>query len=542
MIGCTAKHDSSATTGAPPRTAAAEAATPAAQPALPPVSLPDLSGATAAAARQLREQYAVLERERDDPATPPADLADSYGAMGQLLLAAEFRDSAAACFLAAQVLAPDDMRWPYFLGHLYRINGATGKAAAAFERALELKPGDGATLAWLGEVYLDQGRPEAAEPLFARALSIDRRAAAASWGLGRAALARRDFSRAVEYLEQTRALDPKASIVHYPLALAYRRLGRTGDADAHLRAKGDIEVTLADPLMDALASSVRSEFVLEHLGVRALNNRDFTAAASYFRQAIEMAPDEASFRHRLGTALALQGDVNRAVTEFQAVLRRSPNFASTHYALGVLIAASGHYDDAITQFSAAVKSNPGYVEARLQLADTLRRSGKLAESLAHYEQVARLDPRVADAALGLAMALTGLGRYQEASDRLAAAMQIHPTRPAFAHGLVRLYAAAADERLRDGNRALTMARDLVAREQPTADLAEAMAMALAETGQYEDAVTWQREAVSLAARSGRADLSQRMAENLALFARHQASRRPWRVDDPAEASNASGAF
>jgi hypothetical protein len=116
VIGCTAKHDSAATTGAPPPTAApptaAAAAKSAARPARPPVSLPDISGATAAAARQLREQFAVLQRERDDPATSSTDLADAYGAMGQLLMAAEFRDAAEASFLAAQVLMPDDMRWP----------------------------------------------------------------------------------------------------------------------------------------------------------------------------------------------------------------------------------------------------------------------------------------------------------------------------------------------------------------------------------------------------------------------------------------------
>ena len=87
----------------------------------------------------------------------------------------------------------------------------------------------------------------------------------------------------------------------------------------------------------------------------------------------------------------------------------------------------------------------------------------------------------------------------ESVDRLAEAMKFYPNRPAFAHGLVRLHAAAPDARIRDGNRALALARDLVAREQPNADLAEAMAMAMAETGQFEEAVT------GSSARQGRRD-------------------------------------
>ena len=431
--------------------------------------------------------------------------------MGQLLLAAEYRDSAEPCFLAAQALMPGDMRWPYFLGHLYRINGATGKAAAAFERALALKSGDVATLVWLAEAYLDQGRPEAAEPLFARALAIDPRAAAASWGLGRAALASRDFGRAVEYLERTLSLDPKASIVHYPLALAYRRLGRTaGRRRAPARERGH------------RGDAGRSADGRAHRRRCEASSPWSTSACARSTTGILPPPLPISvkrsswrpMRRRSGTGWErrwrCRATSTAPSTEFQAVLRRSPDFASTHYTLGVLIAATGRYDDAVVEFSAAVKSNPAYVEARLQLADALRRSGKVRESLPHYEQVARLDPRVADAALGYAMALVGLGRYQDAYDRLADAMKTYPTRPAFAHGLVRLHAAAPDQRIRDGNRALALARDLVAREQPNADLAEAMAMAMAETGRYEEAVTWQREAITLAGRSGRADLSKRM--------------------------------
>ena len=426
--------------------------------ALPAVSLPDLSAAAKATGQQLREQYARLQRKIDDPATTTVDLASGYGEMGKLLMSAEYRDFAERCFLDAQELTPGEMRWPYYLGHLYRLRGETEKSATSFERALRLRPDDEATLVWLGRAYLDEGRPEAAEPMFIRAVSIAPGSGAALFGLGRAALARRDYSRAVEYLEKTIAVNRKASIVHYPLAMAYRKLGRVQEADTHLRAKGDVEVAMSDPLMDELAGSLRSEFAYEHLGVRALNNGDVEGAAAYFRQAVGLAPEDVSLRHRLGTALALHGDVRGATAEFQEVLRRSPNHASTRYTLGVLIASSGRYTEAIEQFSAAVKSNPDYTEARLQLADALRRSGRLQESLLQYERVASLDPRVADAPLGYAMALVGLRRYQEARDRLAAGMKVYRDRPQFAHGFVRLLAAAPDDRVRDGDQAIAHCR------------------------------------------------------------------------------------
>ena len=534
LCGCGPKSETvpSASPSIPSTSPAqARSATAADRQAMRAVSLPDLFGAVKSVASQLNNRYSDLRAKIDDPGTRSVDLANGYGEMGKLLMAAGYRESAEPCFLDAQALAPAEMRWPYYLGHLYRLEGETSKSATFFERALELRPDAEATLVWLGGAYLDEGRPDLAEPLFAKALSLRPRSAAAFFGLGRTALARRDYGRATDYLEQALSLEPKASIVHYRLALAYRGLGRLEEAGAHLRQRGDADIGLSDPLLDELSGTVHSEFTYEHLGIRALDRRDFAGAAGYFRQALELAPDDPSPRHRLGMALALNGDVRGAVAEFQEVLRRSPNFASSRYTLGVLIAANGRYREAIEQFSAAVKSNPGYVEARLQLADTLRRSGRPEESLPHYEQVAALDPRVTEAPLGYAMALAGLKRYREARDRLIADMKLHPDRPAFAHALVRLLAAAPDDGLRDGRQAVAIAQDLLSREQPNPDLGEAMAMAMAETGRYQEAVTWQHEAMAVAERAGRADLSRRMAENLKLYEHLQPCRRPWRDDD-----------
>ena len=70
--------------------------------------------------------------------------------MGSILRAAGYRDAAEAADQNAHALAPGVMRWPYYLGHLYRQEGAREKAAAFFERALELDPVNVPALTWLG--------------------------------------------------------------------------------------------------------------------------------------------------------------------------------------------------------------------------------------------------------------------------------------------------------------------------------------------------------------------------------------------------------
>ena len=62
----------------------------------------------------------------------------------------------------------------------------------------------------------------------------------------------------------------------------------------------------------------------------------------------------------------------------------------------------------------------------------------------------------------------------------------------------------------------------------------AVAMALAELGQYDQATQWQRGAIDAAMKQGRTELGERMAANLRLYESHTPCRTPWRDDEPAQ--------
>jgi len=61
-----------------------------------------------------------------------------------------------------------------------------------------------------------------------------------------------------------------------------------------------------------------------------------------------------------------------------------------------------------------------------------------------------------------------------------------------------------------------------------------MAMVQAELGQFSEAVTWQKEAIAVAERSGERGIAQRIADNLRLYESRQPCRTPWRPDEPME--------
>ena len=135
------------------------------------VELPDISRAAAPVQAQLREQYASLQRQAGDPDSPPAALASAYGAMGRLFMATEFLDQAERSFGNAQALEPNEMRWPYYLGHVARMKNEPARAAALFERTLALQADHVPSLVWLAEMRLVEGHADAAEPLLTKALA-----------------------------------------------------------------------------------------------------------------------------------------------------------------------------------------------------------------------------------------------------------------------------------------------------------------------------------------------------------------------------------
>jgi tetratricopeptide (TPR) repeat protein len=501
------------------------------RPSLRPVALPDIASASPDVQTRLRERHDSLTRTINDTGTSASALADAFGEMGKLFLAAEYFDAADACFVNAGALAPSDMRWPYYLGHAHRRANRGDQAAQAFERALTLQPNHVPSLVWLAEMRLGSNQPAEASKLLETARSADPKSGAVFYGLGRAALAANDYKTAVANLEEALTIAPAATRIHYPLAMAYRGLGDRARAEAHLRERGDVDLPPVDPLMSEVANLLQNAAAYEARGAQALEARDWPAAVAQLSKAAEIAPGNAFTRLNLGTAFYMQGRGDAALEQYREAVRLSPSLARAHFGIGVLMEARKDDRAAIASFNTAVASEPGYVEARFSLANALRRNGRVEESLAQYAEVLRINPAVSQASFGYVMGLVKLGRYQEARDRLERDVKAFPEQLGFAHALARLLAAAPDDRVRNGARAHTIVTELLKNQRSPA-LAETMAMAQAEVGKFKEAVEWQHTAIELARASGRAEGMAHLSETLALYEAGRPCRTPWANDDP----------
>jgi hypothetical protein len=124
------------------------------------------------------------------------------------------------------------------------------------------------------------------------------------------------------------------------------------------------------------------------------------------------------------------------------------------------------------------------------------------------------------------MALILDGQNSAADEALEAGRRSLPDNVALAHLQARFLATCSDDTIRDGARALDLAMD-IQRQVPSAEHAETVAMAFAEEGRFEEAVSWQTDVVEDLQSSGPPPVLEIATSRLELYRSGRPVVDPW---------------
>jgi tetratricopeptide (TPR) repeat protein len=497
---------------------------------LRPVPVPDLiqvESDVRLALQKAREHLDLLIVGDADP----LELSESYGNTGLLYHAHLILEPAAACYRNAALLSPKDYRWPYYLGYLQHQAGRLEQAAEAYRIALQLKPDSAVARLRLGRIYLELGRLEQAESLLRKAARQPGLEGAALFELGKLAFARRDFAAARDALLDALQVDPNASRIHYTLALAYRGLGELEPARRHLALRGDRDPDLVDPLVDLMAELPTGQRMLYHSGMNAAHREEYRLAARFFQDGIALEPDNLNARVSLARFLYLSGESDAAEAHLEQVLERAPEQVLANLLLALLLESRGEGEAAMVRFRRGMDSDPSHPGVHYFMAGALMRRGEYAASVRHYEEVLRQTLENAGAGYWHIIASIKAGvSHAELRESLEVAYSRYPEDPAIGYFFSALLAASPDDTVRDGTRALAIAEALY-RRHASLEHGELLAMAYAENGQFEQAVSIQNQVMTSASAMFRFDLVRRMNANLERYLAGQPCRNPWAEAD-----------
>ena len=461
-----------------------------------------------------------------------ARLAEAYGELAMRYHVHDVAPAAEAAYENARRLAPQDKRWPYLLGHLYNDTARPAEARKTFEAALAIDARDVPLMASLAAVALQSGDTERAAQLYDKLLTDKAARPLALNGLGKVAMAKRDYPAAIERFEEALKLWPSATRMRAPLASAYRATGNVAKAEETLRgfSPAGLEPTVADPLADLLDARVASFRGLVKRGQRFGRAGEIEQAAAAFQAAVDIKPSDSEALANLGISLANLGRLDQAVSVLEKSLALEPANALAQMSLGVVYDRQGKDTDARARYEATLERDPKNVDARVYLADLEMRGGRPAEAAQHYQQALGLapTPRVR---MSLALAHVSAGRYREAKTDLEQGLAAVPNHPAMTNALARILASAPDDAVVNGARALELAKTLFEKTR-SPEVGQSYAMAMARTGDFEHAVKLQQETIIAYERMGVPQMKPFLERNLAAYRQNKPSREPWARDDP----------
>jgi choline-sulfatase len=244
-----------------------------------------------------------------------------------------------------------------------------------------------------------------------------------------------------------------------------------------------------------------------HAAIGFQNRGEYARMVAPLERAVARFPDSVGFRTQLGDAHRRLGRAAEARAELEAALALDPTYEAALFYLAELDRAEGDGAAARAGFLRVLELRPAYLPAREALAALDLAAGDAAAALAGHERLVADDGDDPRRWLALADVAAAAGAPRRRAEALARAAALAPEDPLLGRLHAWSLATTPVDELRDGARALALARadvERTRRAEPTALLV--LAAALAETGAAEEALSALEEAAALARAGGDAAL------------------------------------
>jgi Flp pilus assembly protein TadD len=222
---------------------------------------------------------------------------------------------------------------------------------------------------------------------------------------------------------------------------------------------------------------------------------------------IRAEPHSAALHDDVALLYLDEGRFANAIEHFRQSLALKPASAAAHYNLATALTFAGRLDEAIRSYEQALALRPDYALAHNNLGAIQFERGQLDVAQVHLREAVRLDPHNADALDNLGRLERRLGNLAVARQHFEEAARARPDWPAVMIDLAWMMAAGPDRSADDPRQAVDLAQravNLTARRDIV--VLDALAGALAATGEFDRAIAVLDEALKVAANGPAADV------------------------------------
>jgi predicted Zn-dependent protease len=220
-----------------------------------------------------------------------------------------------------------------------------------------------------------------------------------------------------------------------------------------------------------------------------------------FRRLVELLPEDIGARADLGIALLRDARLEEALELLGESAAGAPQEPAIRYRYAQALMAAERLEDALAEVNAVLELDPTSSPARADRARLLIATGSAEEGmeeLRRYLTEYHGEPLLF---LYLAEAQILVDRLSAAAETLATATERFPEDRTLAGARARFLATAPEPSVRDPATALATATRLF-EEESTPGNAQLIAMALAASGRFAEAVQWQSQLLERAGAGG----------------------------------------
>jgi len=379
---------------------------------------PDLS----ALAAILGTRFAAAEAQAQNRRTAATGLAE----LSRLLHANGFLDEAKQCYTGLERLEPDEPRWLHRHATIFAGYGDFAPALILWQRVIKLAPDYLPARLRVGDCLLKSNRPAEAGAVFADVLKQEATNSYALLGLARIDLEAHRWEQARERLEKV--VGQTNYRLGYDLIVSlYERLGQNERAAA---IRGSIKASGAyrdfpDPWMDDLIEACFDPYRLSVAAGIAPPGETIRL----LERAIELAPEDVSYRFQLGCAAEAQRDFPLARRHLERCTIMAPEFADGWAHLSALQAQQGDNAASVRTVLAGLAHCPASAGLHLMRARALKDDGLIAEAITEYRASIYYRANEPDAYVELGNTLISAGRETEGLEQMRRALETDPGDP-----------------------------------------------------------------------------------------------------------------
>ncbi|HEX2855189.1 MAG TPA: tetratricopeptide repeat protein [Opitutaceae bacterium] len=331
--------------------------------------------------------------------------------------------------------------------------------------------------------------------------------------LGAIFLGKGQIDEAIARFRSALEILPDHGNAHGNLANALLRKGQNEEAVVHFRRAAEIEPNNGKAHSD--------------LAFGLLQTGATEEALVHGKKAADLIPGAPEIQNVFGLALMQAGRGDEAVARYETALKLQPDFPDAHYNLAIAFFQSGQVERALPHFQKLTALQPENPEAHNNYGWALLQTGRAGDAIACFQTVLKLQPDFAMAHSNLAIAHLQLGRPREAIARYESFLAQQPDHPPALADLAWVLATSADASIRNGSRALELARranEFSGGEHPA--VLRALAAAQAESGQFPEAVATARRALERTDAAANAPLADALRLQLKSYEAGSAFREP----------------